>query len=189
MARKRSRRLVIDASVARSATFDENPTSVACRSFLQDVLDICHRVVITSQVDREWQDRALAIHDKADQRRSRFLVDWLFAMGRKKGKILRPRVTANDALRRKINCFGLPQAARKEIIEDIHLVEAAMASDRVIISRDDAAQRLRSNITGSCPEIRKVIWCNPVTVSDDGLRWLRNGAPVVKVWQLGSKRQ
>ena len=189
MARKRSRRLVIDASVARSATFDQNPTSAACRLFLQDVLDICHRVVITTGVDREWRDRALAIRAKADERRSRFLVDWLFAMGRKKGKILRPHVAANDALRRKINRLGLPQAARKEIIEDIHLVEAAMASDGVIISRDDAAQRLLSNITGSCPEIRKIIWCNPVTVSDDGLRWLSHGAPVVKVWQLGSKRQ
>jgi hypothetical protein len=189
VARKKSRRLVIDASVARSATLDENPTSGACRIFLQEVLDICHRVVMTSEIDREWQYNALTIRNKADERRSRFLVDWLFAMGRKDGKILRRHVKPNQALRTKVNRMGLSQASRQAIVEDLHLVEAAAASDSVVISRDDAVHRLLRGITGNCPEIRKIVWCNPVTLGEDGLYWLRSGAPVVKVWQLGSKRQ
>jgi hypothetical protein len=189
VARKKSRRLVIDASVARSATLDENPTSEACRIFLQEVLDICHRVVMTSEIDREWQYNALTIRNKADERRSRFLVDWLFAMERKEGKVLRPHITRNQGLRTKVNRMGLPQASRQAIIEDLHLVEAASASDSVVISRDDTVHRLLRSITGNCPEIRKIVWCNPVTVGDEGVQWLKDGARVIKVWQLGSKRQ
>lgn len=49
MAAKVSKLLVIDTSVVGAAGGPDAtyPTSVHCRDFLQAVLDICHRVVIT----------------------------------------------------------------------------------------------------------------------------------------------
>jgi hypothetical protein len=57
MPTKISRRLVIDASVARSsggeaATY---PTSKHCRDFLKATLKICHRVVMTPDIMEEWR--------------------------------------------------------------------------------------------------------------------------------------
>ena len=56
MADKVSKRLVIDASVARAAGGEDAtfPISVYCRDFLQAVLDISHRVVMTPDIRDEW---------------------------------------------------------------------------------------------------------------------------------------
>jgi hypothetical protein len=113
----------------------------------------------------------------------------MVAMSRRKGgKILRVRVNRDDALRTKINHLGLPNASRQAIAEDLQLIEAALAFDRIVVSRDDAARALLQSVTGSCPEFAKVVWCNPVDLGQEGGEWLRTGARVVKAWQLGSKR-
>ena len=188
MPKKVSRRLVIDASVVRSATLADNPTSISCRRFLEAVLNVCHKLVLSREIEQEWQDVALRIRNRADEVRTRFLKNWMLAMGRKR-KLLRPPIERDAMLRSKINRLGLPGNARQEIEEDLHLVEAALAHDRIVVSRDDSVHELLRSITGNCAEIRKVVWCNPVTLADEVLDWLGKGAPVVKVWQLGSKRQ
>lgn len=189
MAKKTSRRLIIDASVARSAALSENPTSLACREFLQAVYDVCHKVVLSAEIYREWDFNALQIRFPAEKQRVRFLANWMVAMARRKGgKILQPTIPHNDALRTKINHLGLPEASRQEISEDLHLIEAALACDNIVISRDDSVRAPLRSVTGSCPEFEKVVWCNPVDLGEEGLEWLRTGARVVKAWQLGSRR-
>lgn len=189
MAQRASRRLVIDASVARSATLADNPTSVACREFLQVIYDVCHKVVLSTEIYKEWEYNVLQVRTPADKQRTRFLVNWMVAMARRKGgKILRPPVPRNEALRTKVNHLGLPEAYRRELSEDLHLVEAALAHDNIIISRDDNARELFQSASGNCPEFAKVVWCNPVDLGEEGTEWLKTGARVVKVWQLGSKR-
>jgi hypothetical protein len=185
--KRKSRCLVIDASVARSATYGENPVSAACRKFLQQLLDICHRVVFTPEIDREWNYNVLSESSPGDKVRLIFLLDWLPAM-QDRGKIIRLPSPANVALRRKINRLGLPQASRRTISDDVHLIEAALAGDGVVISRDDEVHRLLQGISGNCREIEKVIWVNPVTDDLEKIEWLRRGARRVKAWQLGSRR-
>ena len=66
-AKVNSKRLVIDASVARYAG-DEGanyPKSVHCRQFLFPVLDICHQVVMTPSIKEEW-----------DKHQSKFALTW-----------------------------------------------------------------------------------------------------------------
>jgi len=53
-----SRRIVVDASVARSAGETSHLDSVLCREFLQAMLKICHRVVLTPEIEREWRKHA-----------------------------------------------------------------------------------------------------------------------------------
>ena len=187
MAKKVSRRLVVDASVARSATMSNDQTATACREFLQVVLDVCHRVVLTNEIDREWNHVALQIRSRADEVRSRFLVSWMFAMTRK-GKLIRLRIGPDTDLRAKINRLGLPDQDRQAVSEDIHLIEAAIASDHIIISRDDSVERLLSGIAPSFPEFGMVVWCNPVARGSEALEWLGNRAESVRAWQLRSQR-
>ena len=57
MDRAKSKRLVIDADVLHSAGGEEATHSTAkrCRDFLKAVLTICHRVVRTPDIDKEWK--------------------------------------------------------------------------------------------------------------------------------------
>jgi hypothetical protein len=48
-----SRRLIIDASVMRSAGETEHPVSKACRNTLFEVLKICHKVAVTTELLEE----------------------------------------------------------------------------------------------------------------------------------------
>jgi hypothetical protein len=46
---------VIDASIAHAAgEVSMHPTSRNCREFLQAVLVICHRMVLTPRIQQEW---------------------------------------------------------------------------------------------------------------------------------------
>jgi hypothetical protein len=71
MSSGRSKRLVIDTSIARSAGGPDAtyPTSKRCRDFLQDVLAFRHRVVMTADIREEWH-----------RHRSRFARAWLVSM-------------------------------------------------------------------------------------------------------------
>ena len=55
VAPRSSRRLVIDASIARACGGEDAvyPTAKSCRDALMAVYDICHRVVMTEAIDEE----------------------------------------------------------------------------------------------------------------------------------------
>lgn len=56
MAKSPSCRLVVDASVAQAAGGKgaRSDVSKSCRDTLQAILDICHRLVLTKEMRREW---------------------------------------------------------------------------------------------------------------------------------------
>mgnify|MGYP006966880220 FL=1 len=90
MARKFSQRIVIDTDLARSAGETENPRSVACREFLQAVLSICHRIVVSPDILVEWR-----------KHKSRFTSGWLVTMVQK-NKVVECEPLEMDGLREQI---------------------------------------------------------------------------------------
>ena len=80
--------LVIDASIAMAAgETSMHPTSRNCREFLQAVLTVCHRMVLTEPIQEEWT-----------RHESRFARTWRKSMmARKKIEIV--EVTADHSLR------------------------------------------------------------------------------------------
>jgi hypothetical protein len=83
-----SRRIVVDASVARSAGETSHPDSTLCREFLLAMLKICHRVVLTPEIEREWRQHA-----------SRFSMRWLATMrSRRKAVDVHPPITLASLL-------------------------------------------------------------------------------------------
>ena len=63
----------------------------------------------------------------------------------------------------------------REIFKDLHLVQAGLATDRLVASWDDTAKQDFSDLCGSIQELRDLIWVNPAT--DAGLSdWLEMGA-------------
>jgi hypothetical protein len=66
-------RVVIDASIARSAGESINSTSSNCRIFLETVMQEGYLLVMTREIKQEW-----------DNHQSRFARTWLLSMVAKK---------------------------------------------------------------------------------------------------------
>ncbi|HTA67608.1 MAG TPA: hypothetical protein VK776_05000 [Bryobacteraceae bacterium] len=133
-----SRRLVVDASVASAAGETLHPTSFRSREFLGEVLKISHRVVMTVTLAGEW-----------DRHQSLYAARWRAEM-RSRKKVVDIADVQNDEVRRQV-----PES--RAIRKDLHLIEAALATDQIVISLDDRAQ------TELCVEAtQEVTWVNAV---------------------------
>jgi len=64
--------------------------------------------------------------------------------------------------------------------KNLHLVEAALATDQIVISLDD---RARTEL--ALHAAREVMWVHPVDEGGHVIYWLRNGAAWAKEWTLG----
>lgn len=175
MAAKVSRCLVIDASVARSAggegaTF---PKSKHCRDFLKAVLTICHRVVMTPEIAEEWK-----------KHRSNFARTWRVSMVARK-KEIQLNSPQDEALRKKIENAATSEKNCAAMLKDIHLLEAALATDSTVISLDDIVKNLFSASCQSVGEIRSIIWVNPDEDEGKTQTWLEKGAKPDKNLRLG----
>lgn len=160
------RRLVIDTNVVRAAggKAASLPTSKQCRDFLDAVLTICHGMALSEELYAEWR-----------RHQSRFACNWRRSMlGHRKFAYMRD--ASNDRLRDAVASLPLTEKEREVILKDVHLVEAAMASDRVVVSCDKAARSTFRKAAGHIPALREIMWVNPTEDHDNVLRWLSEGA-------------
>ncbi len=177
---------MIDASVARAArgpgaTVSPSPE---CTQFLRDVLDVCHRVVMSDEIKNEWT-----------KHRSPFANEWLTIMIRRIKR--KPVDSASPSLEERIagaileseqlrTSFSVPRNLKTvhgvlgsvqlaHLFKDLHLVEAGLSTDRIVASLDDRAKRGFSRLSASIQEFRDLIWVNPATDVDLS-DWLESGA-------------
>jgi hypothetical protein len=146
-----SRRIVVDASVARAAGTTEHPVSARSRDFLQTMLRVCHRVVMTPDLNREWRGH-----------RSNFSYTWLGAM-RRRGKVVDASVDdeRQTSLVGSVLDCDLTTKQRAAVEKDCLLVSAAWAADDLVASNDDKVRALLSRLTGASPDLARIIWVNP----------------------------
>jgi len=172
-----SRRLVIDASVARSAGGERAsyPRSKNCRDFLSAVLTICHHIVLTPEISKEEREHW-----------SSFSRKWLDRMyGRKKVHYLGNPV--NPVLRGRIEhaLRNAPGKEREAVRKDFLLIEAALLADRTVVSLDDVAKNLFARVAQTVGELRGFAWINPDQAEEEPILWLENGARPEKRRLLG----
>ncbi len=170
-----SKRLVIDASVARSAGGPEAsvPESARCRDLLMAVKRICHRLVYTRVIAEEWR-----------RHRSAFSQQWLLSMFAHR-KVVRDDVPLDRRLRSRVRAAFSTTTDADAAEKDCHLIEAALAFDQVVLSRDDTARLLFEAIAASVGEIRHLAWVNPSAQSENAIEWLEDGAPAEGLRCLG----
>jgi hypothetical protein len=188
VARPFSKRLVIDASVARRAGGPADLTAHPAplpdganpdrrkaqrsRRLLLDVLGICHRLVLTDAIKAEWGRHA-----------SRFAQRWLVRMAQK-GKVEEMDVAPDDALRDALGDFATTvsergieiEAYRREMLKDCHLLEAALAADQAVVSLDRDDRRRFALACATVTQIANVVWVNPERPEDRCADWLKQGA-------------
>jgi hypothetical protein len=178
MAAKVSKRLVIDASIAHSAGGEgaTYPTSVHCRDFLKAVLEICHQVVMTPDIREEW-----------NRHQSNFARTWLRTMvAKRKFEFL--DIPVNDELWDKIDQISDSNKHRAEMFKDLRLIEAAIATDRIVISLDDnTARRFFGRVAVQVDELKEIVWVNPAKIEEEKpIEWLEKGAEAQSDRLLGN---
>lgn len=175
MAGKSSRVLVVDASVAHAAGGEDAiyPTSVHCRDFLKAVLRICHRMAMSPAITEEW-----------NRHQSNFARRWRVSMTAKK-KIVYLGEERNAALRRKIEQTAASENAAYAMLNDIHLIEAARATDHIVVSLDETVRTLFAVTAQEIRELRDVAWVNPDKNEEQTLAWLEHKARLDQRRRLG----
>lgn len=163
-----SKRLVIDADVARAAGSETatHPRAEHCRDFLNAVLSLSHRIVMTEQINNEWKNH-----------QSRFARRWRVSMDARK-KIDRIDPSENTELQAKVTTTTNNENEIEALQKDFHLLQAALVTDQTIISLDETVRQLFKQASQQVGEIRGIIWVNPDrTAEEQPIDWLQNGAP------------
>ena len=173
MAKQRPRRLVIDADVAHSAGESEHPISSACRKFLDTVLSVGHHVVMSEAIQEEWR-----------RHRSRYSLKWLTRMSARR-RVDRNKIERDEDLRERIDEV-VPPEQKEDVDKDVHLIEAAVATDRLVASQDERARGAFGNASANVGELKQIVWVNPTQADEKPIDWLRNGAKAEVHRQLGA---
>jgi len=175
VAANKSRIFVVDTCVVRSAGGEDAvfPTSKHCRDFLKNILTICHRVVLTSEIGTEWHKHA-----------SGFARKWRVQMESRK-KICRPIVASRPELLKKIKDLPFSEAEREALEKDFMLIEAALSTDCCISSMDEIVKQLLVKAASNVGELKQIIWVNPDKSPQELTDWLAEGALPSKGPTLG----
>ena len=178
MAKKRSKLLVVDASVMRSAGqgSTNHLASQAARDVLMAIRAICHRVVVTAAIRVEW-----------DEHQSVFARRWRTTMSQM-GKIDPKSNTIDDGIRGSIESLE-DKHIKRILLKDVILVEAANIADGVVISMDEEARRHFQALAHIETAIRHLVWVNPCQDPEQILEWLKDGAKPRAKYQLFPSRR
>src|SRR5207245_884085 len=141
-----------------------HPTAKHCRDFLRSVLRVCHRMVMTCDISEEW---------KAHQ--SNFARGWRASMEAHK-KVERCGSVANTPLRTIVENVATHNQGRDVMRKDMHLIEAALATDQAIVSLDEEARSLFVRAAKSVGRLRNIAWVNPNRPDEEPIVWLEQGA-------------
>lgn len=92
---------------------------------------------------------------------------------------------ADERLARDVLGTAETDVERDALEKDLPLVEAALETDSIVISRDERARKLFQRAAMRVPKLRPLVWVNPVT-DEDLLSWLA-GEPWPTEVTLGAR--
>ncbi len=175
---KKKRCVVIDADVFLAAGGENAvyPKSVHCRDLLDAILKICHSVIAPQTIRDEWDRK----HDTSNRNPSRFGTGWQKQMFSRKKVDVRNPEPLNQTLRDQITGLTLRQSDERILMKDIHLVEAALVTDKIIFSCDEECRKLFAAASRRIGVLRTLMWINPDSDAEECREWLKRGAPYDK---------
>lgn len=168
MGKSKARRVVIDTNIASSASTTEKPDSTTARNVLTAVRDGEHLLVLSPTQKAEWL-----------RHMSGYTGTWLTEMlSRKQFLVL--RTEPDTGLRDDIFALECGAAQRREMLKDVHLVEAALATDRIVISAEENVLALFNRFIAGLRLSHAVAWVNPAPDGVACAAWLQQGAPLAQ---------
>jgi hypothetical protein len=169
----------VDTSVAGAAggKTATAPTSTRCRDFLETLRQKTRcSVVMPPKLKDEWE-----------RHKSTFASGWLVAMASRR-RVFFDDVPPSNKMRREIErVAATSQGEIKALRKDFHLIEAAIATDRNVVSLDETVRRLFRTAARSVAAIEKVVWVNPTNTAEESIAWLQKGTKPENARMLGHK--
>ncbi len=139
--------LVIDVNITCAASDRDSGDewTKSCRDFLKLVRETKHKIVITDAI-------------RAEQRKhpSKFAETWLRSMIAQK-LVCWVDAPSDEKLRQKVEQFATTPNKLIAMLEDIHLIEAALKTDKTIISMDEAVRQCFHDITPNMKVLRVIV--------------------------------
>lgn len=174
-------RLVVDTCIlgASGDPSAEDQMASACGEFLLEVRENNHKAVLSKELEDEW----------SRVRVSPFSSTWWYSM-ESKNMIDRIGDVVDTSLRSCIDTLNnnkIDPSMRKAMLEDIHLVEAALNTDFTVSSVNSADQAKFCKAAQYVKEIRQIVWADPNKNKNEVIQWLKAGANPVDKWMLGYK--
>ena len=155
----------IGADVVHSAGETEHLVSSACRRFLETVLDVGHQVVMTDAIMAEWRNHL-----------SRYSRRWRRQMyGRRRVYRIEMQKERDNNLRKRID-RAVHRDQRAIVDKDVHLIEATIATDRLVTSKDESARGAFKDASDGVVDLQQIVWVNPTCDNEKPIEWLQNGA-------------
>ncbi len=170
------KRLVVDANIAFAAS-DTSDDECANNCYeLLDTIEKCkHSIVLSDELFREWFVR-----------HSNFSLLWLNRMAQAR-LLCWPSISNNEIIRNAIKEYANNEGEYTHMMKDVHLLEAALFTDKIVASMDKRARRqfVRICLRKEETEIKEIMWVNPDVKEEACCDWLDRGAPVEPERQLG----
>ncbi len=138
--------LVVDSSVIQSA--GSSPT--LCRKALEDILAICHHVVLTEKILEEW-----------NRHFTNYSLNWYFDMTSRRKTDLKNETELGE-LQQKLSTIPIDEGIRNILQKDILLIEAANSADGVIVTCDDQFKLHFTNHQRALDFNKEIVWINPI---------------------------
>ena len=102
-------------------------------------------------------------------------------------RVLRIEPEQLEELRQKLEEIAGSQKDLDAMLKDVHLIEAALVTDRTVIALDETVRRLFSTACQTIGQIKIVVWVNPDKSEEQAFVWLKEGAEPEPHRQLGFK--
>ena len=157
-----------------------DPVPAHARNALKAILDICHRVCLSSDLSEEWK-----------RHQSRYSRRWLTQMYANR-KVVTCEPPSCKHLVEDIRSFHLTTESDIAAVEkDIHLIAAALTtSHRTILSWDNRVAAVIRKVcvdtkTVTNKAVAPVLWINPIADHDSLRAWLSETGPAQPHWPLG----
>lgn len=141
---------VIDACVPTSASDNDKPISSHSRIFLENFrIKTNYKIVLSEQLKREWLEHASLYTRK------------FFSSLKSRRRILYIE-DIEGQFEIRYNLHKIRDQSRISAIEkDMHLIEAALLSDKIIVSSDNKARGHFSFISDTFNIIGSILWVDP----------------------------
>jgi hypothetical protein len=210
-----SKCLVVDANIARSAGNADalDATSKTCRAFLIGVRDTDHRIVSSEAIRDEWHKhqsnfaRTLLVSMVARKK-----VCWVKAPANdelrgsvqslsqsEREEILRKQRRIQEEMKKLYDEETAKQRAESRVeaelnkcqnkcdamLKDMHLIEAAIEADKIVISMDEIVRTHFQEIADMIGIIKQIAWVNPCEPQEKAIEWLQDGAELERKRLLG----
>ncbi|NTW81264.1 MAG: hypothetical protein HGB32_14135, partial [Geobacteraceae bacterium] len=168
--KSKSKCIVVDTSIAKAAGGENavHPMAKQCRDFLRNILTICHKVVLTDEIDVEWKNH-----------QSNFTRTWRLAMISRK-KLIIKKACQIPKLQEAICKSSKRECDLQAMKKDLLLINAAHEHDKIIASLDNTVKKLFCDAAVTSGNLKTIVWVNPCEDHDVVISWLKAGAKAEK---------